>query len=90
MKARLSRRSPPGPRPCWDAGGWGPEPGPEREPGALSWLPTGETAAPRSLTCPNMGWTPPDWAARDAVRIQNRPESAAVRGTASEEENKQA
>lgn len=86
MKAHLSQRSRPGPRLCSDAGGRGPELGPEQEPGVPSWLQTGETAAPRSWTCPNTGWTPPDWAARDAARIQSRPESAAVTGTASEKE----
>lgn len=87
VKVHLSQRSPPGLMPCSGAGGRGPELGPEQEPGVLSWQPTEETAAPRSWTCPNTGWTPPDWAVRDVVRIQNRPESAVVRGTASGKEN---
>lgn len=82
----LSQRSPPGPMPCSVAGGRRPELGPGQEPGVLSWQLTWETAAPRSWTCPNTGWTPPDWAATDAVRIQNPPEAAVVRGTASRKE----
>lgn len=79
----LSQRSSPGPRPCSDAGGRGPVLVPVQEAGVLSWPLTGETAVLRSWTCPNTGWTPPGWAARDAVRIQSRPEAAAGRETAS-------
>lgn len=86
----LDQSSPLGLRPCLDAGVQGPEPGPEQEPGVLSWLPTGETVAPHSWTCLNTDWTPPDWAVRHAVRTQNQPESAEVRGTASVKEKKQA
>lgn len=90
MKVHLFQSSPPGPRPCSDAGGQGPELEPEQEPGSLNWLLIGEMVAPRSWKCPNTGWTPPDWAARHGVRIQNRPGSAVVRGIASEKANQQA
>lgn len=75
--------SPPGPRPCWDAGGRRLEREPEQGPRGQSWLQTAEMAAPRSWTCLNRGWTPPDWAVRHVVTTQNRPEPAAVTRTAS-------
>lgn len=75
--------SPPGPRPCWDAGGRRLEREPEQGPKGLSWPRTAEMAAPRSWTCLSRGWTPPGWAARRVVTTQNRLEPAAVTRTVS-------
>lgn len=87
VKVHLSLCSPPGLRPCLNVGGWGSELGPGQDPGVLSWLLTGETAAPRNWTCLSTGWTLLDWAVRDVARIQNRPASAVVRETVSKKEN---
>lgn len=84
-----SRCSSPGRRPCSHASERLPELGQVEELEAQSWLQTEGTVAPHSWTCQNMGWTPPDWAARDVVRKPSHPESAVVKETASETENRQ-